>query len=421
MDKIPKLILPLLMIAAAVFGFKKCAASRPESKTKPVKEVVTSVEIFEISPEVHSPPVETFGTVQPYFESTLTPQISGLIVRVAHEFRVGEIVRKGLPLIDIDDRSYKSLLIQQEANLAKAELAYAEEKTQAEQAREDWLESGRKIEDASEFVLRIPQITSALAEIESMKASVRKAKADLVRTQIFAPFDAIITNRTASLGNLASEQKPIGSLVAIEKAEVHLPLNPDQFFRVDLSRPVDVVLGAPRALDLNGREPSFAPTPALPGAKPPSPLPKSPHPSPKVKHRSPSDSSSMQPLPQQISRHPSKFPNQPSSTTPSSGLSTTKSDFYNSQPNASPLPVATSSSRSRTTNLSPPFALSPVLSPPFSPDKKSPHPVREPSPATPLYHLVRFESGRRQHLDVDDSWGGILHRSHRSQGRFPRL
>ncbi|MDF1714167.1 MAG: efflux RND transporter periplasmic adaptor subunit [Akkermansiaceae bacterium] len=245
MDKIPKLILPLLLIAAAFFGFKKCAASRPEPKTKPVKEVVTTVEIFETSPEVHSPPVETFGTVQPYFESTLTPQISGLIVRVAPEFRVGEIVRKGLPLIDIDDRSYKSLLIQQEANLAKAELAYAEEKTQAEQAREDWLESGRKVEDASEFVLRIPQITSALAEIESMKASVRKAKADLARTQIFAPFDAIVTSRTASLGNLASEQQPIGSLVAIEKAEVRLPLNPDQLVRVDLSSPVDVVLRSP--------------------------------------------------------------------------------------------------------------------------------------------------------------------------------
>lgn len=245
MDKIPKLILPLLLIAAAVFGFRKCAASRPAPKSKPVKEVVTTVEIIEASLEIHSPPVETFGTVQPYFESTLTPQISGLIVRVSPDFRVGKIVKKGHTLIDIDERSYKSLLIQQEANLAKAELAYAEQKTQAEQAKEDWLDSGRKLEDASDFVLRKPQIASALAEIESMKASVRKAKADLVRTQIFAPFDAIITSRTASVGNLASEQQPIGSLVATEKVEVRLPLTPDQLERLDFSSPVNLVLQSP--------------------------------------------------------------------------------------------------------------------------------------------------------------------------------
>lgn len=245
MDKIPKLILPLILIAAAVLGFKKCAASRPAPKSKPVKEVVTTVEIIEASLEIYSPPVETFGTIQPYFESTLTPQISGLIVRVSPDFRVGNIVKEGHPLIDIDERSYKSLLIQQEANLAKAELAYAEQKTQAEQAKEDWLDSGRKLEDASDFVLRKPQIASALAEIESMKASVRKAKADLVRTQIFAPFDAIITSRTASVGNLASEQQPIGSLVATEKVEVRLPLTPDQLERLDFSSPVNLVLQSP--------------------------------------------------------------------------------------------------------------------------------------------------------------------------------
>ncbi|MEN8864920.1 MAG: HlyD family efflux transporter periplasmic adaptor subunit, partial [Akkermansiaceae bacterium] len=78
-----------------------------------------------------------------------------------------------------------------------------------------------------------------------MKASVRKAKADLVRTQIFAPFDAIITSRNASVGNLASEQQAIGSLVATEKVEVCLQLNPDQLTRIDLSSPVSVKLRSP--------------------------------------------------------------------------------------------------------------------------------------------------------------------------------
>ena len=245
MKIIPKIILPLVLIALAVMGFQKLKDSKPEQKSRPIKEIITTVEVVEISPSDHSTIVESFGTVQAHFQSTLTPQISGLIVRVSPEFRVGNIVPKDTTLIWIDERSYKSLLIQQEANLAAAELAYAEEKIQAEQAIEDWKASGRDLDKASDFVLRKPQLVSALAQIESMKASVRKAQGDLGRTMINAPFDAIVTSRIASVGNLANEQQPIGSLVATERVEVRLPLTPSQSARLDLSKPVPVTLTSP--------------------------------------------------------------------------------------------------------------------------------------------------------------------------------
>lgn len=245
MKIIPKIILPLLLVGLAYLGFQKLADLKKPPRSQAPPETITTVDIITVSPSKHQPTVESFGTVQPHFESTLTPQITGLIVEVSPDFRVGAIVKKETSLIKIDERSYKSLVIQQESNLADAELVYAEEKIRAQQAIADWLDSGRDLTAASDFVLRKPQLKAALAKIASMNASVRKAKADLVRTEIFAPFDAIITSRTASVGNLANEQQAIGTLVATARVEVRLPLTPDQVSRIDLSTPVSVVLSSP--------------------------------------------------------------------------------------------------------------------------------------------------------------------------------
>lgn len=245
MKIIPKLILPLILLAIAVKVFMFLLGSKTAPQSEDTTEVIPKAEFVEVTPTEHSPGVESFGTVQAHFQTTLTPQISGLIVKISPDFRVGNIIPKGTTLIWIDERSYKSLLIQQEANLAAAELAYAEEKIQAQQAIEDWKASGRDLAKASDFVLRKPQLLSALANIESMKASVRKAQGDLDRTMINAPFDAIVTTTTASLGNLANEQQPIGSLVATDRVEVRLPLTPSQSARLDLTPQTAVTLTSP--------------------------------------------------------------------------------------------------------------------------------------------------------------------------------
>lgn len=242
---IPRLILPFLLLGLGLILFKKLKESKKPPQTKPVIEAVTQVEIIEISPATHQPSVTSFGTVQPHFETTLTPQVDGLITQVSDQFEVGKQIRQGTPLVWIDERSYNSLLIQQQAALADAELVYETEKVTAEQMADDWTASGRDLANASDFVLRKPQIKAALAQIESMKASVRKAKADLARTVISSPFDAIVTSRTASVGNLASAQQAVGTLISTAKAAIHIPLNPSQTIRLDLSQKLEATLTNP--------------------------------------------------------------------------------------------------------------------------------------------------------------------------------
>ncbi len=61
--------------------------------------------------------LDAIGTVTPVYTASITSQVSGQIVAV--HYREGQVVRKGDPLIDIDDRSYRATLLQAQGTLEK--------------------------------------------------------------------------------------------------------------------------------------------------------------------------------------------------------------------------------------------------------------------------------------------------------------
>ncbi|MGJ8678464.1 MAG: efflux RND transporter periplasmic adaptor subunit [Akkermansiaceae bacterium] len=229
-----QIIFPVILLLLAFSGFKALKNSKEPLKSKVPPAITPQVEVVEISPSDYAPPLRSFGTVQSYFESTLTPQVSGDITEVSDSFRVGITVAKGEILARIDDVTYKAALADAEANLANSKRTLAEEQIRVDQASADWLASGRSLSKASDFVLRKPQLAAARADIASAEAAVEKAKTDLENTTMRAPYDAIVLERTASIGNLANIQQAIGKLVASEKAEVRLPLTADQMARLNL-------------------------------------------------------------------------------------------------------------------------------------------------------------------------------------------
>ncbi|WP_411827359.1 efflux RND transporter periplasmic adaptor subunit [Luteolibacter sp. AS25] len=238
-----KIIIPIAILILAVIGYKFLGSLKPAPQSKQPREVVPIVNLSAISPSEHTPPIKSYGTVKSYYETSLAPQVSGSITFVSESFRVGKMVEEGEILVKIDPTDYKAALAQQESVLTLAERTYAEEEIRAEQASGDWKASGRRLEDASDFVLRKPQLSATRADIESAKALIEKAQADLDRTEVRAPFAAIVTARVASPGNQASSQSSLGTLVSTEKVEIRLPLTADQAFRVEI--PTKAKLSSP--------------------------------------------------------------------------------------------------------------------------------------------------------------------------------
>jgi len=231
-----KIIIPFLCIGLAVTFVMLLMWLKKPKPNKPVEIAVPQADVILVTKQDHQPPIISYGTVQSYFETTLTPQVSGQIVKVAKAFRVGHLVEEGDELAWIDDANYVAALAREESNLSTAKRTLAEEEIKAKQAAEDWEASGRTLTTASDFVLRKPQLDAAQASIQSTQAAVDKAKVDMARTIILAPYDAVVLTRTASLGNYASQQQSLGKLVATERVEIRLPLTADQAARVNLPR-----------------------------------------------------------------------------------------------------------------------------------------------------------------------------------------
>ncbi len=232
-----KILLPILLIAGAIFGGKKLISMKAPPEKREIKEAIPTVKVIRLSADTHRPEVRSYGTVQSFDEARLTPELSAKIVWISDAFRVGKEVSMGEELVRLEKRDFEIALEQQQASVSEIQRQLEEEKVRSQQAADDWVVSGRKLEDASDFRLRKPQLAALEAQLKSAEAGIDQAKLNLGRTTIRSPFDAKVLTRTANLGELATPQANLGTLTSTTKAEIRLPLTLEQIDRIgsDLS------------------------------------------------------------------------------------------------------------------------------------------------------------------------------------------
>tara|TARA_Y100000780_G_scaffold69473_1_gene62271 strand:- start:3409 stop:4506 length:1098 start_codon:yes stop_codon:yes gene_type:complete len=170
--------------------------------------------------------VKSYGIVQPKDRTELIAQVSGQVISVAGQFVEGAFVKQGDILARIDPNDYEADLIEAEAGLAQASSALEIERAQAHVAKAEWERIKADSSDitASALYLRKPQLAEKMARYRSAQASVKRAKRNLERTYIKAPYDAIINARSISLGSVVNPGNSFGSLSATSVAEVRLPV-----------------------------------------------------------------------------------------------------------------------------------------------------------------------------------------------------
>ena len=166
--------------------------------------------------------VTTNGEVRSVTEINVIPQVSGRIIQVADEFIDGGNIKKGQPLIWIDDRDYKLATISAESRVAQAKKLLEREIAESELAKKDWEELGEG--EASPLTLRIPQLEEARALLNAAEADLEKAKLNLERTVINLPFDGIIKKKNAGIGQYVNAGSILGSAFSTEKVLIPLPL-----------------------------------------------------------------------------------------------------------------------------------------------------------------------------------------------------
>ena len=148
-------------------------------------------------------------------DSKLSAEVRATVTRVP--VLVGDVVKRGEKLIQLDNRDYKLNLQRAESVLKGVESRLSLAKYQLEQAnslsRENAI-SNEKLEQ------RKVEVRAVKAELETQKVVVSIAKRDLEKCTINAPFDAVIIERIAQVGELASPGSPLIRIIDATQIEV---------------------------------------------------------------------------------------------------------------------------------------------------------------------------------------------------------
>lgn len=214
-------LLGSVVIAAGLGAMKK----PPEKKEE--KESIPVVVVEDNSVETITLNVNSYGLVNPKYHTSLTAQVTGQVTEISEAFVKGGFVNQGDVLARIDPNDYEAALTEAEASLAQARAALELERAQKRVAESEWeriKESAKNEFVPTELYLRKPQLAEKVARFRAAEAGVKRAKRNLERTYIKAPYDAIITARTVALGSVVNFGSPIGELSNTDYAEVRLPV-----------------------------------------------------------------------------------------------------------------------------------------------------------------------------------------------------
>jgi RND family efflux transporter MFP subunit len=207
------------------------ALSANQQQTPPPQVVAQSpiVSVSEVMPISHQASITTYGEVKSRNQLAITSQVSGQIVYLSEKFHTGNTFKQGELLAEIEPIVYQQALANAQANLADAQLALAQEELNSNQAAEEWQQSGLANEQASDLVLRKPQLVAANAKYTMAKKEVEKAQYDLTQTKLIAPFDALIVSKQVQVGSNVQAGTTLADLYDVSLFEVSLPLSAQQW------------------------------------------------------------------------------------------------------------------------------------------------------------------------------------------------
>lgn len=229
-----KIALPIAisLVGLAVISALHLAKPKPTPEPPPAEPANIAVTVIGAQPQHMRLSVAAQGTVKPKREIELIAEVSGRIVGVNDQFASGGYFVPQQTLIQIDDRDYQVALLRAEARLAEAQRLLAEEEGLARQARREWREL--ESQSANDLFMRKPQLASAKAGLAFAEADVAKAKLDIERTAIAAPFQGRVKTIHANLGQYVTVGAALADVYDSTAYEVRLPLTEKQAALIDL-------------------------------------------------------------------------------------------------------------------------------------------------------------------------------------------
>lgn len=263
-----RIVLAIAILAGAGFFAQRMIADRPSPPEREARERTFTVASIPANPIQYQPSLTFFGEVLAARSLEVRSQVAGKVVEMADGLSVGNAVEQGQLLAKIDDFTYRGALTEAQAALAEAEfsLAEAQERLALERANLDFVQSqydlavrdferAKSLFDAgsitekslddrellvsqreqaviqrkSNIIVQEAQLSRQQASIERIKWQVERAERNLADTEIYAPFNGILTASNIEVGRLINNNELLVSLYETDALEARFTMSDQQY------------------------------------------------------------------------------------------------------------------------------------------------------------------------------------------------
>jgi len=268
---VPKLLLPIILIAVSLVGASYLRATKPAVDPSPEVERVWTVRATAVDHQDHQPTLRLYGELVAGRDVTIRPDVAGKVIEASSKLFDGGRFEQGETILKIDPFDYRAAIDelkaqQREAKARQAELVAnkAMEEMTLELDQEQLALVGRDVEryqrlsdnrtasekafDEAKIALsqqtgtvqqrrqsvimldaRMDQQEAAIARLD---VALRRAERDLQKTEIKAPFSGFITDVDAQIGKQLSKSDSIARLIDDRKLEISFQLADADFGRL---------------------------------------------------------------------------------------------------------------------------------------------------------------------------------------------
>jgi membrane fusion protein, multidrug efflux system len=141
--------------------------------------------------------LDAIGTVTPVYTASIFSQVTGVVVSV--NYQEGQIVKKGDPLVDIDDRQYQAQLVQAQGALQKDQNVLAQAEMDLTRYQAAWARNGvakQLLDDQEKLVLQ------EQGTVKNDEGAVQFDQLQVEYCHIKAPIPGRVGLRPVDPGNL---------------------------------------------------------------------------------------------------------------------------------------------------------------------------------------------------------------------------
>ena len=271
MKRLTKIVAPIVIIAAAVAGAGYLKATRPVVEPTLPEERVWPVSVVSAARVDAQPELRLYGEIVAGREVELRPLVAGTVIDVGPRFLNGGVVRAGELLVAIDPFDYRADVDEFEARIAESKARIAEigatitatnqiiahdrEQLALSRADVDRREklagtaavSKKALDDSrlalsrseqqlltrGELVNRLAaQADEEQAVLARWKVSLSRARRDLERTRLVAPFDGFLIDTETAIGKRVGVGDRIARLIDAGRLEAKFHLSDRAFARL---------------------------------------------------------------------------------------------------------------------------------------------------------------------------------------------